>query len=272
MLKSGGQSDTVTLTFPGGPNSREGQLKFTSEDDGFSAQHNVFLADLPGVVETHKTLNNKSFYKSGDIGQIILVQPNNGSPWQVDSDNIVCDGLTPGATNLRKRKFRKRPAIPKETILEAQKEIITLQKGGRSRDFEIEEIPVADVDEIYLTPAGNTIVTLKNGKPPVRAGNPNNFSDAELELLPQQHKEAALKEEAEKEAEFAKNLDAELDREEDDTEDDDGPANKRRKVEKEEVPPENPSLASSSETELPPETEQEIRGWRIATEYSERYC
>lgn len=66
------------------------------------------------------------------------------------------------------------------------------------------------MDDIFLTPYGNTIVTLKNGKPPIRAGKPNTFLDSELELLPQQHKEAAFKEEEEKEAAFTKQLEAEL--------------------------------------------------------------
>lgn len=30
------------------------------------------LCDLPCVVESHKTLDNRSYYKSGDIGQVPL--------------------------------------------------------------------------------------------------------------------------------------------------------------------------------------------------------
>lgn len=120
-------------------------------------------------------------------------------------------------------------SFQKDAILEAQKEILSLQKGGKAKDFEIEEIPVEEVDEIYLTPYGNTIVTLKNGKPPIRAGKPNTFTDAELELLPQQHKEAALKEEEQKEAEFAKHLEEELEHIDVEEESEEEPGKKRQK-------------------------------------------
>lgn len=74
----------------------------------------------------------------------------------VDSENYVAEGLTPSTKNIRKRKFRKRPQIPvrrravnlifqRDSVIEAQKEILSLQKGGRARDFEIEEIPVEEV-------------------------------------------------------------------------------------------------------------------------------
>lgn len=51
---------------------------------------------------------------------------------------------------------------------------------------------------------------MKNGKPPIRAGKPSTFTDAELLLLPKQHQEAALKEEDERAAEFSKEIEQKL--------------------------------------------------------------
>ncbi len=70
-------------------------------------------------METHKTEDNITFYKSGDIGQILLVEENivhdqqesvhkpNPNPKYDDNYKII-DGLTPPTQNNRKRKFRER--------------------------------------------------------------------------------------------------------------------------------------------------------------------
>lgn len=71
-LVVGGMSKT-SLVFTGkGENMdpREGRLHV--EEKGKREEYKVFLADLPCVVETHKTLNCKDFYKSGDIGQVLF--------------------------------------------------------------------------------------------------------------------------------------------------------------------------------------------------------
>ena len=101
-----------------------------------------------------------------------------------------------------------------------------LQRGGTYTDkAEIELIPVDEVDEIYETPSGNVIVTMKEG-PPIRAGIPSTFTEAELQMLPK-HQLDRLKtqpppqeEEEEEEDELDAELEEELDRELE--EDDDG--------------------------------------------------
>lgn len=110
--------------------------------------------------------------------------------------------------------------------------MLGLQKGAKGNQFDLEEISFDEIDAVYVTPKGNTIVTRKNGLPPLRAGNPNTFTDDELDLLPQQHKEAALKEEEQKEAEFTKILDKELEQFDVDVEDEseEEPVPKRRRT------------------------------------------
>lgn len=62
------------------------------------------------MIETHKTLDDKTFYKSGDVGQIILVTDpdDEDEEEEVGSDQETKNGLTPPTFNIRKRKFRKK--------------------------------------------------------------------------------------------------------------------------------------------------------------------
>jgi len=48
-------------------NQRAGTFYFNNE------AFKMNLADLPTVVETHKTLDGKTFYKSADIGQVRIL-------------------------------------------------------------------------------------------------------------------------------------------------------------------------------------------------------
>jgi TATA-binding protein-associated factor Taf7 len=248
-------------------NSRTGQFLIKAHQG--VEKYKATLCDLPCVVETHKTEDNRMYYKSGDIGQIIYVEseepllnnnnnnnnnnntlfhskknnshyynnnnntginttiasevdlspqilmelpsiPKPNSNVEIyDSNFQISDGLTPATKNIKKRKYRKRQKFSAEDMKEAQAEIIRMQKGGG--DYDIELIPVEEVDEIYETPTGNTIVTMKNGKPPIRAGHPKTFTDQELDLLPDVHRQAAKEEEAQLDAKIESQIQKEFD-------------------------------------------------------------
>ncbi|GAU93346.1 hypothetical protein RvY_05300 [Ramazzottius varieornatus] len=86
-----------------------------------SMEFSAKLVDLPCVVESLKTIDKKTFYKTGDVCQMLVVSgdevvdkepvdPKN----QVRSDEINKDkryqwphGLTPPLKNVRKTRFRK---------------------------------------------------------------------------------------------------------------------------------------------------------------------
>jgi TATA-binding protein-associated factor Taf7 len=121
---------------------------------------------------------------------LIAQDQNDISNTQPYDEKFHCySGLTPGTKNIRKRKWRKRPEIPLQEIKDSEAEIIRLQKGGVYTDrADIELIPVEDVDEIYETPSGNMIVTMKDGTP-IRAGIPSTFQDSELLLLPKHQRD-----------------------------------------------------------------------------------
>jgi len=178
--------DKMTLLFKVENGSRYGVLNLENGEE-----HRVLLTDLPCVLETHKTLDKRNYYKSGDIGQMLIVQDQNDITNQQPYNSLYhCySGLTPGTKNIRKRKWRKRPEIPSQEIKDSEAEIIRLQKGGVYTDrADIELIPVEDVDEIYETPSGNMLVTMRDG-PPIRAGIPSTFQDSELLLLPKHQRD-----------------------------------------------------------------------------------
>ena len=60
-----------------GKNQRHGTLSV-----GHDA-YKVTLADLPTVVETHKTLDGKTFYKSADVGQAPSFKPSRAFSYRI---------------------------------------------------------------------------------------------------------------------------------------------------------------------------------------------
>lgn len=68
----------------------------------------VCLESLPCILESHKTFDNQSYYKCGDINQIFRVFDNHAEQEKRDESNDpLLSGLTPPTTNIVKRKFDK---------------------------------------------------------------------------------------------------------------------------------------------------------------------
>ncbi|BFF89486.1 transcription initiation factor TFIID subunit 7 [Drosophila madeirensis] len=125
------------------------------------------LVDLPTVVESYKTIDNKSFYKSADICQILICKeepdeepekesPNKNKkkdPNKVDKKYLFPHGITPPCKNVRKRRFRKTlkkknveaPEIEKEV-----KHLLRIDNEAVRVDYEIineEDKPSDDMDQ-----------------------------------------------------------------------------------------------------------------------------
>ncbi|XP_022222967.2 transcription initiation factor TFIID subunit 7 [Drosophila obscura] len=125
------------------------------------------LVDLPTVVESYKTIDNKSFYKSADICQILICKeepdeetekesPNKNKkkdPNKVDKKYLWPHGITPPCKNVRKRRFRKTlkkknveaPEIEKEV-----KHLLRIDNEAVRVDYEIineEDKPSDDLDQ-----------------------------------------------------------------------------------------------------------------------------
>lgn len=74
------------------------------------------LLDLPCIVESYKTIDNKTAYKTADISQMLLcthdedpMSDENDSPKKKDKDKKYqyIHGITPPMKNVKKRRFRK---------------------------------------------------------------------------------------------------------------------------------------------------------------------
>lgn len=80
------------------------------------------VVDLPTIVESLKTIDNKSFYKTADICQMIIckeeddhtttdeespVRQKKKDPYKVDKKFLWPHGITPPTKNVRRRRFRK---------------------------------------------------------------------------------------------------------------------------------------------------------------------
>ncbi|XP_026826391.1 transcription initiation factor TFIID subunit 7 isoform X1 [Ooceraea biroi] len=80
------------------------------------------VMDLPTIVESLKTIDNKSFYKTADICQIVIckeeddpsatdeespVKQKKKDPNKVDKKFLWPHGVTPPTKNVRRRRFRK---------------------------------------------------------------------------------------------------------------------------------------------------------------------
>lgn len=79
------------------------------------------LVDLPTVLESHKTIDSKTFYKTADIAQMLMCKEGEGwsddeegspvkkkkDPNKVDKKYLYPHGIGPPLKNCRKRRFRK---------------------------------------------------------------------------------------------------------------------------------------------------------------------
>uniref|UniRef100_A0A1A9WFM5 TAFII55 protein conserved region domain-containing protein n=1 Tax=Glossina brevipalpis TaxID=37001 RepID=A0A1A9WFM5_9MUSC len=112
------------------------------------------VVDLPTIIECLKTIDNKTFYKSADICQMMICKeephdldnnesPNKGKkkdPNKVDKKFLWAHGITPPCKNVRKRRFRKTlkkknveaPEIEKEV-----KRLLRIDNDAVKVDFEI---------------------------------------------------------------------------------------------------------------------------------------
>lgn len=109
------------------------------------------IVDLPTIIESLKTIDNKSFYKTADISQMMICknepdQPTaeeetptktkKKDPYKVDKKFLWPHGITPPTKNVRKRRFRKTlkkkcveaPEIEKEVkrLLRADNEAVSI--------------------------------------------------------------------------------------------------------------------------------------------------
>ena len=77
---------------------------------------------MPTTIESHKTIDNKTFYKTTDICQLLICKEGEDfddgedtnspvkkkkEPYEVDLEIFIPHGIGPPLKNCRKRRFRK---------------------------------------------------------------------------------------------------------------------------------------------------------------------
>lgn len=117
------------------------------------------LVDLPCVIESHKTLDNKQVFKIADISQMLLVERPIANESEAiatsgercakssNDDYIYPHGITPPMKWARKRRFRKR--IHNHSIDTVEKEVESLLNDDkRAERVEFEFVDRATADQI----------------------------------------------------------------------------------------------------------------------------
>lgn len=70
------------------------------------------LADLPCVIETHKTVDRVGFFKTGDVGQMIIVGLSaKKEQKQIAPNHKLYSGLTPPTADVAKRVWAERQPV-----------------------------------------------------------------------------------------------------------------------------------------------------------------
>jgi len=95
------------------------------------------LVDIPTIIESMKTINRKTFYKTADICQMLLCKDEDSTgsdegdsspvkkkdPNKVDKKYLYPHGLTPPLKNVRKKRFRRTLKKNVENAPEIEKEV-----------------------------------------------------------------------------------------------------------------------------------------------------
>jgi len=122
----------------------------------------ISVKDLPTLIETHKTLDMKTFYKTADIGQILICEETEADaneehssatsqakdkPQQKDKkSNQFPHGISAPLKNVRQRRFRKTARKKHGDNPEVRKEVIRLLKQDSDAFSSTFEIVFEDVD------------------------------------------------------------------------------------------------------------------------------
>ncbi|KAH9387504.1 transcription initiation factor TFIID subunit 7 [Nematocida major] len=103
---------------------REGTL--TYENKAYPG----IIADLPCIIESHKTLDNRQFIKTADISKILIFSEDKARAEKASEEGPL-SGITPPMRYVKRRRFRKR--LTKVPIIE---EIEREVNGLMQRDKE----------------------------------------------------------------------------------------------------------------------------------------
>jgi transcription initiation factor TFIID subunit 7 len=129
MIKAKHFNEDIEFEFDGRDEGRHAHFHMGSKT------YNAYLLDLPCILESHKTLDKTAYYKSADIGQMLLVQDPNEEAQPPPSFKLS-SGITPPTRDIRRRKWRK-PRVDPAEMSEIENEVLRLLKPAENENIEI---------------------------------------------------------------------------------------------------------------------------------------
>jgi len=123
------------------------------------------LFDLPCVTETYKMVSKSRLFKSGDIGQVLVVyDPNDAEDAaffeQQKHDpfsNTLLSGITPPSTFTWSRIFKKQNRAPKVDFAKVEQDLGEVNVAGKE-DVEVDFIHPKELDTLMLKPGQKLVV------------------------------------------------------------------------------------------------------------------
>ncbi|XP_062514258.1 transcription initiation factor TFIID subunit 7-like [Corticium candelabrum] len=155
------------------------------------------LVDLPCIIESHKTVDKKTLYKTGDVCQMLVVtdeDPSLDSPEELEDRLSLSKrkelikkfqwnhGITPPLKNVRKRRFRK--TAPKKYIdsPEIEKEVRRLLREDlQAKDVKFEVVVEEDRqdDASVIGSRVNSPTQVVKRQTAARAGVPSDMLESD---------------------------------------------------------------------------------------------
>eukprot|EP01080_Neovahlkampfia_damariscottae_P011842 gene11842-5172_t len=181
MLNSNAVKD-IEIIFK---DERNGTFKFDGKE------YRTKLVDLPTITEAYKSIDLMTYYKAGDISQMIVVLEDQNEEIPIELD----DGITPSMKNIRKTWKKQKLTTKREEIKGMVDEFMKLMSEEKDENIKI-EILTDDEDEedderlkmknasssFYQTipnsPGGFSTTSSK-----IRSGDEDNFSSISGEIF-----------------------------------------------------------------------------------------
>ncbi|KAG5177736.1 TAFII55 protein conserved region-domain-containing protein [Tribonema minus] len=151
-----GQSDNMDFVQDG-----ENPLKYVFTIDG--ERYPARLVNLPCNLETLKTTDNTMYYKSADIGQMLIVYEDEDA-FNADAEDAsigpaqyYADGITPPTRNIVRRKFVKaRPVLgkfPKAQVMTVESQLEMLINATAAEPVTEVHEEIVDFEPWMLDPS-----------------------------------------------------------------------------------------------------------------------
>ena len=103
------------------------------------------ITSLPTVVETHKTVDDVNFFKTGAVGQVLVVRH---TEEELPTAKELVDGLTPPTQSIRKKMWRKRYARDPQEVEQVALELEALRGGTLKPELEPVKVEVEQWVEV----------------------------------------------------------------------------------------------------------------------------